>query len=328
MDYLKTRYPLLIGVILGAFFFFLIPVESLTTLYYTSIDVAALAFAVGFAILEGIRIYHARDKKHLLPSLIVGGVGFLACILLYFFGFSSLTDAKSGAGIAVVLILMIVGTFIATFSGEGIGTLFFLSGFYPAFAKVIGRLDYFKDITANLLVLVVALFGALVGFFLSFFVRSEYEHLDEEKASLCLGMDLAGILLIAGFQIRTPLYPVTDVPSVTAQTITIASSALAFFFIAIALSMHGYSLFNPEENETVTAPTALMAAKKVPEEKKEAAEEKKPEIQKEPKAEPLKAAEPEAAEKPAPAKTEAKKSETKGGIDVEKLKALQEKLKK
>jgi outer membrane biosynthesis protein TonB len=141
-------------------------------------------------------------------------------------------------------------------------------------------------------------------------------------------MDLAGILLIAGFQIRTPLYPVTDVPSVTAQTITIASSALAFFFIAIALSMHGYSLFNPEENETVTAPTALMAAKKVPEEKKEAAEEKKPEIQKEPKAEPLKAAEPEAAEKPAPAKTEAKKSETKGGIDVEKLKALQEKLKK
>ncbi len=258
LSLLKENWPYIIAVILGAIFFFLTPVSYLFSMYKTAIFSMFICFAVGFSLLEIQRIRKNRNqKKHLLTTCISFGVGIILGIILHFIDLSSITEITSISSCFISLLLMMIATFIGTFSGIGIGTIFFFPSFYLLFASGITNLSYLNNISVFIPLLCFCLVGSAIGYFLSFILRRNKNISSSEQSGLALGLNLSGIIFIAMSFIDTkkaglPFFNTTSKITEIAQLMVLLSVIFGSIFLSVVLSISSFEKLKKEkQNEEI-----------------------------------------------------------------------------
>lgn len=246
-DHLKHDIGLWLGLLIGAIFFFSIHVSYLLENFYTPVYGALLAFIVPSLVAE-VYLYVRRATK-VNPRHIFISLGLMVVIfLLSFLGFKFIrVDFARFLALPTygyVFLLMVIAGFLTGFSGIGWGTIFFMVHFYSQFAEGVYPLSMLKKVSTFAPLVVLALLGALNGAFFALFLNNhEKVHQKDyflEKRGINIGFYLAGLVLIPLYLLKAPFFSgIAD--SWIAEKITIYTSVIAGFFIALALTVKLYS---------------------------------------------------------------------------------------
>jgi hypothetical protein len=324
---LKKRWSYLLGLILGAFFFFLIPVTYLNGLYYTSFEAMMLVFTIVFGIFEAVMLVKHFDKKHILGEILTFALTFFFLILIHTFSFATVTVFHAMSAYAVILLLMAVGTFAATFAGQALGSVFFIGSIYLNFSDVLAKVTRLQSLSTYFFLVFFMALGAFIGFFLATFLQSGGKNLRNEKHAMNFAFYLVGAVFV-GLTLKAPFFPEAAYPTDTANIIVLVSVIFTAFIISMVCLGYQFPFFNKddkEENMPVPFPVASAPAitpKPVIPSSVSAA-------QKETLAKALasKKSTEAAASKPAE-KPSAPAPKPSAGVDIAKLKELEKKLKK
>lgn len=325
--FFKKRWATLLGILIGIILFFLIPVSYLTTNFPVSTYSAILIFLVGFSILTIYKMVKAKDEKW-LSFLIAFLISFAVGISLYYINFSRITDIYTGAGYAAIIFLMAIASFVCTYSGESMGSIFLLGSFYLTTSSAFGNISRLKDLKGNFLLVACFILGALIGWIVGYYLSNKNTSSLKAKGGVKLGINLSGIIVLFASRIKGPFF--NDISTLTAQSITFACVVFGSLMVVLGLTIYGYPMFKDseerEEEETKTEVVSnyqlLTEGLSSTNSTKENVEAKNPIIVKS----------SVSSTNPTPIKKEENKTEVKkdnvSGIDISKLKALQEELKK
>lgn len=235
-----------IGLLLGAIFFFSIHVSYLLENFKTSVYGALLAFLVPTLVAEIFQyIRHLTHVKkwHIFLSLALFAASFSLSVVAFLFFQVSPKPFLSFPTYAYVFVLMTIGSFLASYTGIGWGSVFFLFRFYLTFAEGVYPLSLLHHISSFLPLILFGLFGALIGSLLSLFLkkREEIEKSDFflERGSLNIGILLSGAFLIPFYLLKAP-YFTGYADSIIAEKITLYTAVIGGFFISLALTIHIY----------------------------------------------------------------------------------------
>jgi hypothetical protein len=323
--FFKKRWATLLGIIIGMILFFLIPVSYLTTNFPVSTYSALLIFLVGFSLLTIYKIVKAKDEKW-LTFLIPFFISFAVGIALYYIDFSRITNIYTGAGYAAIILLMAIASFVCTYSGESIGSVFLLGSFYLTTSSAFGNVSRLKNLKGNFLLVASFVLGALIGWIIGYYVGNKDAKSLKAKGGVKLGINLSGIIVLFLSRIKGPFF--NDISTLTAQSITFACVVFGSLMVVVGLTIYGYPFFKDkdEEEEKIELPSNYQL---LTEGLDSTNTSKETTIARKPLA--TKMAESTTNTNHSPIKEESKtevKKDTVSGIDISKLKALQEELKK
>ena len=251
LNFFKTKWAYALGAILGAVFFFLIPVTYLTENFPTPLYSGLLALIVGFFFLDFAHLFANTGKKHNISALICFCASLIVSIVINFIDFSKITDLNTASAFPAVLFLMAIATFVVTFSGESIGSIFFLSSFYLNVFNVMTDVSRLKDIKTYAFFLASALVGALIGWCLSFLIRNTYSNLEKEKAGVNFGIVLPSLILLIVRHLKGATF--NSFTDQTAQICILISTVLGCLAIGIALSLHEFGFLHEYEDDKFEA---------------------------------------------------------------------------
>ncbi len=325
--FFKKRWATLLGILIGIILFFLIPVSYLTTNFPVSTYSAILIFLVGFSTLTIYKMVKAKDEKW-LSFLITFLISFAFGISLYYINFSRITDIYTGAGYAAIIFLMAIASFVCTYSGESMGSIFLLGSFYLTTSSAFGNISRLKDLKGNFLLVACFILGALIGWIVGYYLNNKNANSLKAKGGVKLGINLSGIIVLFASRIKGPFF--NDISTLTAQSITFACVVFGSLMVVLGLTIYGYPMFKDseerEEEETKTEVVSnyqlLTEGLSSTNSTEENVEVKQPIIVKS-----SVSSTNTATIKKEENKTEVKKDNV-SGIDISKLKALQEELKK
>lgn len=354
--YLGSSWSLLIGMMIGAVFFFLIPFDYLTTNFPFIIHTSVFAFAIGSCFLPLYRLSTVdkekpKKKGSFLPLLcyFLAGIAILCGIVYVRPDF--IAYLRNTNEIVYLALLVMIGSFFSEFCGFSFGSLLYLGGIYLTYADKMYEISYLINIKekSTLVLLGVLAISFLVGNFLGFVLKNSKDR-TRERSALGLGLYLFGAIYCATTYMKEPI-TTEIVDSTMAQYIILAACVFGSLVIALALSFYGFRGLNKteffifethekdvhlhglltqglfgkgsvsEEDDTLDADNVLV------EEKKVAKEEKKEDKKIEASNKEDKISEKEETKKEE-TPSEEKKETSDGGLDLSKLKALSKELKK
>lgn len=238
--YFLDKWPLLLGILLGAIFFFSIPVQTLTEKYKAGVYGGLLAFIVPFLVQDIFLFIKDRNVTldHFIISVILFLVGTLVPILTFSFVRVEPETFLSFPTYLLTFVLMLVGGFLMSFSGIGYGTLFFCFHFYLTFGTGVRDLAILQHVGSYLPLVLVSLIGALIGYGLSLLLNYKAKSpLREERHAINIGLRFSGIILL--IPLLRPPFLVSGV-SEMAQKYTIFTAIVAFFVVSAVLTLPTY----------------------------------------------------------------------------------------
>ncbi len=248
--FFKKRWATLLGILIGIILFFLIPVSYLTTNFPVSTYSAILIFLVGFSILTIYKMVKAKDEKWLY-FLIAFLISFAVGISLYYSNFSRITDIYTGAGYSAIIFLMAIDSFVFTYRGESIGSIFLLGSFYLTTSSAFGNISRLKDLKGNFLLVACFILGALIGWIVGYYLNNKNANSLKAKGGVKLGINLSGIIVLFASRIKGPFF--NDISTLTAQSITFACVVFGSLMVVLGLTIYGYPMFkDSEEREEET----------------------------------------------------------------------------
>lgn len=243
LPFLGQRAFYFVGFVLGFLLFFLVPVELLNDGYSFAITCLILALFLSFALYDVYRLWRDREKKHFLSSALL--------FLLFFalpFGFHFLKIDCSSLSETMFLLLFfalaLVSSFLSSFAGIAWGSLFFLTSTYLTLSErlfAIVRLN-FEGQGMFLLSLVL---GFVVGWFLS--LPLHRYSLKMERHASNLGFSLATMGTIFAFDFH-PTLEMEATSSVSASFFILVGLILGGLGVGLAFTAHGYRALSPTEN--------------------------------------------------------------------------------
>ena len=237
-NYLLTRWPLLLGTILGLIFVFLIPFSSLYPNIPLGFNGSMLVFCAVFLLTELISLLkniHKISKNWLsfLLSLIIP-IGLM--LGMYFADFSFVGELTTLSAYALVVFLFLIGGFLSQFSGISVFTLIYLGGLFFVFSDKLNLLSYLSGIKENIFFLLGIAFGFLSGDIIAFYVKGR-RNFSLEKTGINISFYLFGVIYLVLTKIKEPYFP-TYSPSADADKIVVLAMLLGSFFIAVAKVFH------------------------------------------------------------------------------------------
>ena len=237
------KWSYFLGAFLGFFFFFLVPVRYLAEGYPLAILCMFLGLSLVFGVYEIYCLYRKKKRQHIPSSIVLFILFFALPIMLHFYPIS-LLQTEGHAFFLMLALLLLLGTFFAAFSGISIGSILYLSGSYLTFSDSMAEIARFKDVSDRNLFIVVVFLAVLVGGLLAQCLRRF--SLTMEKDAINGGLHLGVIVTIAAFEIREPFF--TDIStSVDAQIYLTIAVALASLAVGVAFTYHGYFFLNEDE---------------------------------------------------------------------------------
>ena len=234
-----------LGFLVGFLLFFLVPVQELVTGYSFAITCLVLALFLSFAAYDVYRLALAKDKKkHLLPSALLFLVLFSVPFLLHFFPIDWAAQTQT-MFLVLVFLLAAFSSFLSFFAGISPGSCFLVTAAYlPLSERLFGivRLN-FEGQAMFLAVLVI-------GFFLGWILHLPLQNrtLEMERHSTNLGFSLAMMATIFAFSFE-PTLEMGATTSVAASFFILMGLILGGIGVGLAFTAHGYRALSPIEKE-------------------------------------------------------------------------------
>ena len=244
---LKGHWSVIVGTCVGAFFFFLIPIQWLFNGFPLGINCALLAFALIFMIAEIYKFVTCKEKGHYVSSAVYFVLILVVFACTYFLDFGSLiTDFNTRDGYVLLLLLFFVAGYFFAWSGQAMGSIFLLTTIYLPLSEYMYPLTRLEGLTDNIIAVGCCFIGALLGVFIAFFVEATKGPLTKEKSSSNIAFSLLGVVTLA-MRIREPWY--SGITTEYGELFTTLACILAAIVIGIGVTVHVYKKANKDENE-------------------------------------------------------------------------------
>ncbi len=245
---LKGHVSVIIGACVGAFFFFLIPVQYLLDGYPFGINCALLVLALVFLVSEIYKYFTSEVKGHNISSIVwlVIIIALFACT--YYFDIGSLiTEFNSTTGYILMLLMFFIAGYFLAWSGQSLGSVFLLTALYLPFAEYMFPITRLEGLTDNIVLILCCFVGALLGVFIAFFIEATRGDLKKEKSATNIAFSLLGVVILAMRTQQSSFY--TGISTELAELMTNLSMILAALVIAVVTTIHVYRRANKEEIE-------------------------------------------------------------------------------
>lgn len=243
LSMLLHKWVYILGAIIGFVLFFFIPVWQLKSQYPLAYYGSSVLLCFGFLIYEAYRFFtDKKEKKHFGISILVFILSFIACYLLLHFFYEQKEVLPDGfQGYLFFLLAFLIGSFLSSYGGVSLTTLFILIGSYLPLCNMLKTFLYAKE---GLIYVLCALIGALIGLTLSFFLKRKVL-LNDEKRSFRMALYLSAILYLSINHIKEPF--ISDVSTTMASWFTTGSVLFVSLLMPVALTMHGYRFLKDKD---------------------------------------------------------------------------------
>ncbi len=242
---IREHWSVIFGTCVGAFFFFLIPVQWLFEGFPLGINCALLAFALIFMISEIYKFATCKVKGHYISSAVYFVVILAVFACTYFLDFGSLiTEFNNRDGYVLLMLIFFVAGYFFAWAGQALGSIFLLTTLYLPFSEYMYPLTRLDGLTDNIVTVGCCFVGALLGVFIAFFVESTKGSLKREKSATNIAFSLLGIVTLA-LRIKEPWY--TGIVTELGELFTTLSCVLAAIVIGIGVTIHVYKKANKQE---------------------------------------------------------------------------------
>lgn len=242
---LCQHVPYGLGLFLGFFFFFLVPVQFLFESYRTAVYGFILWMAFGFLAYNVYRMVVDRQKGHTPFAAVAFVVGAGIALLLHYFPLTiaSFTDMR---GLLFLGLFGLLGSALLSFCGISFGSLLFLSGLYIPYSELFSKLARIQDIKTYAIPVLVLAMGMIVGSIAV--LRLKKSTMKMERHAGQAGFLLALLVLTAVYDVKPP-FLTEIVDSVPAQFFIIVATSLAGLGVAVAFTFHGYRVIAADEKK-------------------------------------------------------------------------------
>ncbi|MCR4698901.1 MAG: hypothetical protein K5762_06005 [Bacilli bacterium] len=248
--YIAHRWSYMLGFFIGFLVFFFIPVGMLKTEHNYAIYGGMMALSLGFLLYELKKMIAGQYSYKLLRSLAALFIGIIFSLVLALVT-STLIDKDTFAlelGMNtnfLLLLILFFASFILSYTGMSLGTIFYLSSTFLAFSSLFNNFLYEHT---NISMIIFALIGIVAGNILAVFAKRYLTEMRSESGGFNAGVYLFSLLWI-GFT-ELPKYiskesPEEDLPLY--ETITIITTVAGCLLIAFMLTVHGFQLFNQKD---------------------------------------------------------------------------------
>lgn len=247
--YLISHYfTYMIAFMIGFAIFFFIPVTSLIADYTYALSCFIATMALGFLIFEFHNITETKkvNGKHIFFSVILMIVIVVGCYFTHKYLLEKpLTIEYSTKSYLIICGLIIVASFILTFSGMSLTTILFIVALYSSFSDIINVLLYDHQ---HLIILALIAASILIGSLLAIIVKRQFRSLYYEKIAINVGLySYVLFYLLVNYIGKGPTF--STVSTHIAQYITMGCAAFAGLVISIVLTLHGYKKANKQEDK-------------------------------------------------------------------------------
>ncbi len=241
--YVAHRWSYMIGFFIGFLVFFFIPVTTLKTDYYHAIHGGMIALSGGFLFYELKKMHATRSSNQFLRSLITLFIGILLSLILALtLNNDALTLEPGMSTNFLLLLILFFASFILSFTGMSLGTLFYFSSTFVAFSSLFNTMLYEHT---NISMIIFAAIGMIAGNILSIFAKRHLPESKSEKAGFNAGIYLFSMFWIGFWKLGKEEFASTG--SELAAQITVIATCIGCFLIAFMLTIHGFRIFNQKD---------------------------------------------------------------------------------
>lgn len=206
---------------------------------YIGLLLLSLCF-IAYEIYSFVKIKE-KGKRHWIASGIVFLLVFLLCFCFNFVTFS--TPKDSSLFPFIILFVLSIGSFLASFSGISPSSLFFFLGIYLTDSTYLNETLY-QGLKGNLFLLVIFALGIFIGNTFYRYFHRYFDNAEAEKNSCNIAIYFAAILTLAIYKIKSPFFFESDVIPMISQIITMFATVFSFAIVGIVLTFPQYPFYN------------------------------------------------------------------------------------